>query len=81
MIVFLWNELDDDECCAIKTRHFEIMEGRIEIVYPSDGDITCITIEDGEFRWGERYEFISVSDNDDEYLIREASPDCKWFED
>jgi hypothetical protein len=56
------------------------MEGRIEIVYPSDGDITCITIEDGEFQWGERYEFISVSDNDDEYLIREASPDCKWFD-
>ena len=81
MIVFLWNEENDDDCRAIKTRHFEIMEGRIEIVYPSDGDITYIPIEGNRFQWGGLYEFISVSDNDDEYLIREASPNCKWFED
>ena len=79
MIVFLWNE--DDECCAIKTRHFGIVDGNIEILYPSDGDITYIKIEGGAFRWAGLYESCSVADDDDEYLIREASPSCKWFED
>jgi len=88
MIIFLRHEIHNDrtldtECCAIKTCHAEFFANRVEIIYPHDGDITYINVlpEGGDvnFRWGEVYEYCTMYDNDDEYIVREEFPRCKWF--
>ena len=84
MIVFLRNEYQDKDtvCCAIKVGHFEVFHGggdRIEITYPED--VTQIGVEGDCYRWGELYEYCMIYENEQEYIIRDEFPLCKWFED
>jgi hypothetical protein len=91
MIVLLRNEISHDtqsvECCAIRTNHVEFFGNRIEIIYPSDGDVTQIDVinRDGDlyFRWGETYDFCVLYDDDSEadVFLNEDFPKCKWYED
>jgi hypothetical protein len=63
---------------AIKTTHVEFFHNRVEFLQDESTTHIDIVGPNHDFVWGEQYDYCLVYDNDDEYVIRDAYPKCKW---
>jgi len=70
------------QCCAIRVSHVEFFTGaeaRVEIIHPYNGDMTHIEVEGDRFKWGEVYDYCILYEDEQDYIIKNDFPKCKWF--